>query len=227
MRRVWCRLPSSGGPHRSELTWTRRLRICCPPSRAQRMRSLEQVSKRGGVGSPNGMVTPSQLLSGSSHPEPGGGTASRKAAPGSSRSAPGPVATRFMLNQGAPGWVELHRQPGQDFDRAPAMVSLGPGPILQPFYALVGRSSPGGFPPLDAPLRGHGGRAGGHQRGRLVDRPRLRPQDTGLDRPSCRAVALAHLDHRPGPPSTAIPRVVPFPTEKNPSRLRKDLRNVA
>lgn len=227
MRRVWCRLPSSGGPHRSELTWTRRLQICCPPSRVQRMWSLGHVSRRGGVGSPNDMVTLSQLLSGSSHSEPSRGIASRKTASGSIRSAHGPVVQRLMLNQGAPGWVDLHWQPSQEFDKTPAMVSPGPGPILQPFCALVGRSSPGGFPPLDAPLRGHGGHAGGHQRGRLVDRPRLRSQDTGLDRPSCRAAALAHLNHRPGPPSTAIPRVVPFPTEKIPSRLRKDLRNVA
>ena len=227
MRRVWCKSPSSGGPHRSELTWTRRLQICCPPSRVQRMWSLGHGSTRGGVGSPNGMVTPSQLLSGSSHSEPSGGSASRKAACRFDTVGTRLSGTRLMLDQGAPGWVQLHRRPDQDFDRAPPMVSLGPGPILQPFYALVGRSSPGGFPPLDPPLRGHGGHAGGHQRGRLVDRPRLRQQDIGPDRPSCRAAALAHLDHGMGPHSTAIPRVAPFPTDKISSRLRKDLRNVA
>ena len=188
------------------------------------MRSLGQVSKRGGVGSPNGMVTPSQLLSGSSHLEPSGGTASRKAAPGSSRSAPGPVATRLMLNQGVPGWVELHRQPGQDFDRAPPIASLGAGPILTLLWdvpPLAG--SRRWMPPSVAMLAAPEATSGA---GWLINRGRDR-RDTGLDRPSCRAAALAHLDRRPGPPSTAIPRVVPFPTEKNPSRLRKDLRNVA
>ena len=204
-------MASSGGPHLSDLTWTRRLQICCPPSRVRRMWSLGHVSTRGGVGSPkrhgDAVPTPQRIF-------------------------PFRIQWRHCLPQGRfrfdtvgarPGGTRLmliNRQQNQDFDRAPAMVSLGTGPILQPFYALVGRSSPGGFPPLDAPLRGHGGRAGGHQRGRLVDRPRLTPQDTGPDRPSCKAAALAHLDHCMGPHSTAIPRVVPVPPE-NPESTQK------